>query len=85
MGRNIIRLDGYTRTILETGIDDHISIRKIGKADVAKEINLIPLEEIEYSGFEDYLPKLLDGRIVSKMDTIPINLMGKKINFLVNN
>ena len=83
-GRNIIRLDGYTRTILETGIDDHISIRKIGKVDVAEKINLIPLEEIEYSGFEDYLPKLLDGRIVSKMDTIPINLMGKKINFLVN-
>ena len=83
-GRNIIRLDGYTRAILETGIDDHISIRKIGKVDVAEEINLIPLEEIEYSGFEDYLPKLLDGRIVSKMDTIPINLMGKKINFLVN-
>ena len=83
-GRNIIRLDGYTRTILETGIDDHISIRKIGKVDVAEEINLIPLEEIEYSGFEDYLTKLLNGRIVSKMDTIPINLMGKKINFLVN-
>jgi len=83
-GRNIIRLDGYTRTVLETGIDDHISIRKIGKVDVAEKINLIPLEEIEYSGFEDYLPKLLDGRIVSKMDTIPINLMGKKINFLVN-
>jgi transitional endoplasmic reticulum ATPase len=83
-GRNIIRLDGYTRTTLETGIDDHISIRKIGKVDVAEKINLIPLEEIEYSGFEDYLPKLLDGRIVSKMDTIPINLMGKKINFLVN-
>ena len=83
-GRNIIRLDGYTRAILETGIDDHISIRKIGKVDVAEKINLIPLDEIEYSGFEDYLPKLLDGRIVSKMDTIPINLMGKKINFLVN-
>ena len=83
-GRNIIRLDGYTRSTLETGIDDHISIRKIGKVDVAEEINLIPLEEIEYSGFEDYLSKLLNGRIVSKMDTIPINLMGKKINFLVN-
>ena len=83
-GRNIIRLDGYTRTTLETGIDDHISIRKIGKVDVAEKINLIPLDEIDYSGFEDYIPKLLDGRIVSKMDTIPINLMGKKINFLVN-
>ena len=83
-GRNIIRIDGYTRNALETGIDEHISIRKIGKVDVAKDINLVPLEELEYSGFEDYLSKLLDGRIISKMDNIPINLMGKKINFLVN-
>ena len=46
---------------------------------------MAPFEELEYSGFEAYLPNLLDGRIVSKMDTIPINLMGKKINFIINN
>jgi len=83
--RNIVRIDGYTRNALESGIDDHVSIRKIGTVNVAKEINLVPHEGLEYSGFEDYLPNLLEGRIVSKMDTIPINLMGKKITFIVHN
>ncbi|MBA3750254.1 MAG: AAA family ATPase, partial [Nitrosopumilus sp.] len=83
--RNIVRIDGYTRNTLESGIDDHVSIRKIGTVNVAKEINLAPHEELEYSGFEDYLSNLLEGRIVSKMDTIPINLMGKKITFIVHN
>ena len=46
---------------------------------------MAPFEELDYSGFEAYLPNILDGRIVSKMDTIPINLMGKKINFIINN
>ncbi len=83
--RNIVRIDGYTRNALESGIDDHVNIKKIGRVDIAKEVNLVPLEELEYSGFEEYLANLLEGRIISKMDTIPINLMGKKITFLVNN
>jgi transitional endoplasmic reticulum ATPase len=83
--RNIVRIDGYTRTALESGIDDHVRIKKIGTAHAAKEVNLVPSEELEYSGFDDYLPSLLEGRVVSKMDTIPINLMGKKITFVVNN
>lgn len=82
--RNIIRVDGYTRNALESGIDDHVSIKKIGIINIAKEVSLVPLEELEYSGFEDYLPRLLEGRIISKHDAIPINLMGKKITFLIN-
>src|SRR5919112_5239323 len=84
-GRNIVRIDGYTRTSLESGIDDHVRFKKIGTAHTAKEVNLVPSEELEYSGFDDYLPNLLEGRVLSKMDTIPINLMGKKITFVVNN
>ncbi len=83
--RNIVRIDGYTRNALESGIDDHVGIKKTGRVNLAKAVNLVPYEELEYSGFEDYLTKLLEGRIVSKMDIIPINLMGKKISFVVNN
>ena len=83
-GRNVIRIDGYTRNVIEAGIDEHISIKKIGIVHLVKEINLVPLEEFEYSGIEEYLSNLLDGRVVSKMDTIPINLMGKKISFIIN-
>jgi len=82
--RNIVRIDGYTRNALDSGIDDHVSIKKIENVNLAKEVNLLPHEELEYSGFEDHLSNLLEGRIVSKMDTIPINLMGKKITFIVN-
>jgi transitional endoplasmic reticulum ATPase len=82
--RNIVRIDGYTRNALESGIDDHISIRKIGNVNKAKEVNLAPLEELEYAGFAEHLPTLLEGRIISEKDTIPINLMGKKITFTIN-
>ena len=30
-GRNIVRIDGYTRNSLDSGIDDHVTIKKIGK------------------------------------------------------
>src|SRR6476469_1276140 len=84
-GRNIVRIDGYTRNSLDSGIDDHVTIKKIESVHIATGVSLAPFEELDYSGFEAYLPNLLDGRIVSKMDTIPINLMGKKINFIINN
>ena len=55
-------------------------IKKIGTAHTAqRRFNLVPSEELEYSGFDDYLPSLLEGRVVSKMDTIPINLMEKRL------
>lgn len=83
-GRKIIRIDGNTRGILESGIDDHIMVSPVGSVSVAKEVQLIPLEELEYSGFKNSLGNLLDGRVISRSDTIPINLVGKKIVFLVN-
>ncbi len=83
-GRKIIRIDGYTRGILESGIDDHILVSSVGIVNVAKEVQLIPLEELEYSGFKNSLGSMLDGRVISRSDTIPINLMGKRIVFLVN-
>ena len=83
-GRRIIRIDGYTRGILECGIDDHIMVSPVGIVSVAKEVQLIPLEELEYSGFKNSLGRLLDGRVISRSDTIPINLVGKKIIFMVN-
>ncbi len=83
-GRKIIRIDGYTRGVLESGIDDHIPVSPIGSVSAAKEVHLIPLEELEYSGFKNFIGNMLDGRVISKLDTIPINLVGKRIDFLVN-
>src|ERR1044072_1835935 len=83
-GRKIIRVDGYTRGILECGIDDHIMVSPFGIVNVAKEVELIPSEELEYSGFKNSLAALLDGRVISRSDIVPINLVGKRIVFLVN-
>ena len=80
-GRKIIRVDGYTRGVLESGIDDHIMISPVEIVSEAKEVQLIPLEELEYTGFKNSLGSLLDGRVISKSDTIPINLVGKKNHF----
>lgn len=82
--RKIIRIDGYTRNALGSGIDDHVFINVIDNVHIAKSVDLIPQEELEYTGFEDNLGRLLDGRVISKLDTIPVNLVGKKITFLVN-
>src|SRR5215210_3157192 len=59
--RNIVRIDGYTRNALGSGIDDHVSVKKIGNANLAKTVHLVPYEELEYSGFEDYLSNILEG------------------------
>lgn len=32
---------------------------------------------------EEYLPEVLEGRVVTKGDALPLNIMGKKIDFIV--
>ncbi len=79
-----MRIDGFTRSVLDCGISDHVTVKKVENILKAKEVQFIPNEELEYSGLEEYIPKLLYNRIVSKNDIIQVNLMGKKITLLVN-
>jgi transitional endoplasmic reticulum ATPase len=81
-GKRLIRIDGYTRNNIGVGIDDSISIRKVNvrKAD---QVILAPTEELNIVGLEEHLPELLEGRIVTKGDIIPLNIMGRKIGFAV--
>ena len=39
---------------------------------------LAPTEELNIVGLEEYLPELLEGRVVTKGDEVPINIMGKR-------
>ncbi len=82
--RKLVRIDGFTRNVLDCGISDHVSVKKMENVFNAEEVHLIPNEELEYSGLEEYFPKVLYNRIVSRNDIIPVNLMGKKITFIVN-
>ena len=81
-GRRVIRIDGYTRNNLGVGIDDNVTIRKV-HAPKLEQIVLSPTEDLNVVGLEEYLPELLEGRVVTKGDSIPINMMGRKIGFVV--
>jgi transitional endoplasmic reticulum ATPase len=81
-GLGLIRVDGYTRNNIGVGIDDTVTISK-AKTTKAEEITLAPTEEINITGLEDYLPELLSGRVITRGDTLALNIMGKKIDFLV--
>jgi transitional endoplasmic reticulum ATPase len=81
-GKKLIRIDGYTRNNIGTGIDDTVSIRKV-VAKKAEQVILSPTEELNIVGLEDYLPELLEGRVVAKGDIVPLNIMGRRIGFAV--
>lgn len=81
-GRKVIRIDGYTRNNLGVGIDDNVSIKKVTTPKL-EQIVLSPTEDLNVVGLEEYLPDLLEGRVVTKGDIIPVNMMGHKIGFVV--
>ena len=84
-GTGLIRIDGYTRSNIGLGIDDKVSVQKVTKVTKAEQVIIAPTEELNVVGLEDYLPGLLEGRAVAKGDLIPINMMGRKIGFVVTN
>ena len=83
IGRKLIRIDGYTRNNLGVGIDDNVSIKKVTPPKL-EQIVLSPTEDLNVVGLEEYLPDLLEGRVVTKGDIIPVNMMGHKIGFVVS-
>jgi transitional endoplasmic reticulum ATPase len=81
-GKGLIRIDGYTRNKLDVGINDTIEVRKVESKD-AKSITLAPTEPLRIVGAEEYLTEYLNGALMSKGDTIPINVMGQRIDLVV--
>jgi transitional endoplasmic reticulum ATPase len=81
-GKGLIRIDGYTRSRLDVGINDTIEVRKVESKD-ARSITLAPTEPLRIVGAEEYLANTLNGALMSKGDTIPINVMGQRIDLVV--
>ena len=81
-GNGLIRVDGYTRNNIGEGIDDRVTIRKIENIEKSEQIILSPTEELNIVGLEEHLPEILDGRVVTRGDVIPVNIMGRKIGFV---
>src|SRR5215469_4101860 len=80
--KGLIRIDGYTRNRLDVGINDTIEVRKVESKD-ARSITLAPTEPLRIVGAEEYLTEYLNGALMAKGDTIPINVMGQRIDLVV--
>ncbi|MFL6385058.1 MAG: CDC48 family AAA ATPase [Nitrososphaeraceae archaeon] len=83
-GRGLIRIDGYTRNNIGVGIDDRVNVQKVTDVTKAEQVILSPTEELNIVGLEEHLPELLDGRVVAKGDMVPLNIMGRKIGFVIS-
>src|ERR671923_59762 len=81
-GRGLIRIDGYTRNKLEVGINDTVDIRRVETKE-AHQITLAPTEPLRIMGAEDYLAGILEGQLVTRGDTIPLKIMGQRIDLVV--
>lgn len=81
-GKGIIRIDGYIRNNAGVSIDEKVTIRKV-EAKMAEKITLAPAEPLRIEGAEEYLARLLDGKAVTRGDTIPIGIMGRKVDLII--
>jgi len=81
-GKGIIRIDGYTRNNAGVSIDEKVTVRKV-EAKKATKITLAPTEPLRIEGAEDYLAQLLEGRVVTRGDSILIGIMGRKVDLTV--
>jgi transitional endoplasmic reticulum ATPase len=81
-GKGIIRIDGYTRSNAGAGIDENVDIRKVD-ARKATKINIAPTEPLRIMGGEEYLKQILENRVISRGDLIPLGIMGRRINLIV--
>jgi transitional endoplasmic reticulum ATPase len=81
-GKGLIRIDGYTRNKLDVGMNDTLDVRKVESKD-AKSITFAPTEPLRIVGAEEYLAEYLNGTLMTKGDTVPINVMGQRIDLVV--
>jgi transitional endoplasmic reticulum ATPase len=83
-GKGIIRIDGYIRNNAGVSIDEKVTVQKV-EAKKATKVILTPTEPLRIEGAEDYLAQILEGRVVTRGDYIPIGIMGRKVDLTVTN
>jgi transitional endoplasmic reticulum ATPase len=81
-GKGLIRIDGYTRNKLEVGINDRVDIKKV-EVKNAQSITLAPTEPLHIMGAEEYFAGMLEGQLVTKGDTVPLSVMGQRIDLVI--
>lgn len=81
-GKGLIRIDGLIRNRLDVGINDLVEIRVV-ESKTANDITFAPTEPLRIMGAEEYLAEYLNGALMTKGDTIPISVMGRRIDLVV--
>ena len=81
-GKGLLRMDGFIRSRLDVGINDLVEI-KVVESKTAKDITFAPTEPLRIVGAEEYLAEYLNGTLMTKGDTVPISVMGRRIDLVV--
>lgn len=81
-GKGLIRMDGYTRNNAGVSIDDQVTVKKI-TVKLAERVVLGFTEPIQVMGIESYLYEFLQGRVLTRGDSIPLNIMGTRVELVV--
>jgi transitional endoplasmic reticulum ATPase len=81
-GKGLIRMDGYARNNAGVSIDDQVSVKKI-TVRPAERLVLGFTEPIKVMGIEEYLYQILQGRVITRGDSIPLNIMGTRVELVV--
>ncbi|MGP8071044.1 MAG: CDC48 family AAA ATPase [Candidatus Bathyarchaeia archaeon] len=81
-GKGLIRMDGYARNNAGVSIDDQVTLKKI-QVKTAERIVLGFTEPIRVMGIESYLFEFLQGRVLTRGDSIPLNIMGTRVELVV--
>jgi transitional endoplasmic reticulum ATPase len=81
-GKALIRMDGYARNNAGVSIDDQVTVRK-ATVRMAERVVLGFTEPIRVMGIEGYLLDFLQGRVLTRGDSIPLNIMGTRVELIV--
>ena len=81
-GKGLIRMDGYARNNAGVSIDDQVTVKKI-TVKTAERVVLGFTEPIRVMGIETYLLEFLQGRVLTRGDSIPLNIMGTRVELVV--
>lgn len=75
-GLNLIRMDGYTRQNTGVGLGDKVFVKK-AEVKEAKKVVFAPSQPMRFSpGFPELIKKRMEGRALTKGDTIFVSIFG---------
>ncbi len=80
--RGVIRMDGAIRRNAGAGIDEKVGVERV-EAVRASKVSFAPTEPLRIMGGEQFLQQRLSGRVVTRGDVIPINIMGRVFDLVV--